>query len=59
MTVQITSKWFCAAVVLDNTGRVYKAAPILRYMLGWPKKRVLDHARIRRWEAQCQDGERS
>jgi hypothetical protein len=52
VTIRITSKWFCAAVVLDNTGRVYKAAPLLRYMIGWKMKRVLDYARNRKWEAE-------
>ena len=52
MTIQITSKHFCAAVELDGTERVCKTAPMLRYMIGWTRKRVLDYARIRKWEAE-------
>jgi hypothetical protein len=48
--IQITSKWFTAGVVFQND-RVVRAAPIISYMMGWTKERVLRYARIRKWHA--------
>jgi hypothetical protein len=57
--IQLTSKWFCAAVVLDKaTDRVMRCAPILNYMMGWPRARVLRYARLRKWEATEDHGYR-
>ena len=36
-----------AGVVLDGSGHVYRCAPILGYMRGWSRERVLRYARIR------------
>jgi hypothetical protein len=38
----IFASHFCAAVVLDRqSGRVCRAAPILAYMVGWDRARVI------------------
>lgn len=49
--IRLTSKWFCAGVVLRN-GKVAICAPILRYMQGWTRQRVLDYAKGRFWAAE-------
>jgi hypothetical protein len=41
-------KHFFAAVVLTN-GAVTRCAPIVNYMHGWSRQRVLDYARRRGW----------
>lgn len=40
---------FCAGVVLDGRGIVVRAAPIIRYMIGWTEARVVRYARQRGW----------
>lgn len=50
--LRITSNHFCAGVVLRN-GRVVRAAPILKYMIGWNELRVLSYARMRGWKADA------
>jgi|SoimicmetaTmtLMB_FD_contig_31_3692696_length_434_multi_2_in_0_out_0_1 hypothetical protein len=52
--IQITSTSFCAGVVLDR-GLVVRAAPILKYMIGWDRSRVLSYARGRGWRVQLMD----
>ena len=49
MVLSIASKWFSAGVVLDEHDRVVRAAPILKYMQGWPRQRVEQYVRIRKW----------
>lgn len=49
--IRLTSKWFCAGVVLQKD-RVIRCAPILSYMQGWTRKRVLDYANGRFWKAE-------
>lgn len=49
--IQLTSKWFCAGLELDEHGRVKRCAPILAYMKEWPRERVLHYARTRKWIA--------
>jgi len=45
---QITAPGFCAGIVLwDDT--VIEAAPIVRYMRKWSRKRVRDHCAERGW----------
>lgn len=41
---------FTAGVVVQN-GYVRQAAPILKYMVGWPEARVWDYAVRKMWEA--------
>jgi len=44
--VQITSRWFCAGVVLD-ADVVIEAAPIIKYMKGWSRERVVAYCKQR------------
>jgi hypothetical protein len=58
-TIRIEAPHFTAAVDLTYNARreppgrvVVKAAPILRYMLGWPESRVFDYCATKGWRAQ-------
>ena len=46
--IRIDAPHFCAAVVLDSD-IVVRAAPILKYMLGWSRWRVADYCRNKGW----------
>jgi hypothetical protein len=47
----IDAPHFCAGVVVDERGTVVRAAPIVRYMIGWPAKRVTAYAGRKGWKA--------
>lgn len=47
--VRISASYFTAGVVVRDE-RVVRAAPILKYMLGWPRTRVLSYARAKGWK---------
>ena len=47
-TVLIDAPHFCAALVAHN-GLVVKAAPIIKYMVGWDASRVRDYCRSKGW----------
>jgi hypothetical protein len=47
--IQIDSGYFCAGVVVEPRGIVIKAAPILKYMVGWNSKRVHEYCRVKNW----------
>lgn len=49
LLIQIDSGYFCAVVCLWDD-RVLVAAPILKYMLGWTKDRVLEYAKEKKWK---------
>ncbi len=50
---QITSRHFCAAVIIDtNTDSVIEAAPILKYMIGWRVHKVSDYCLCNSWKIQ-------
>jgi hypothetical protein len=49
--IRLTSKWFCAAVIIQRD-RVVRCAPMLNYMMGWTKQRVLRYARHREWRVE-------
>jgi len=48
--VAIDAPHFCAGLVLEND-LVIRAAPILRYMVGWRRERVMAYARRKGWQA--------
>ena len=50
--IRLVSNWFVAGLILDQHGRVRQAAPILHYMVGWDRKRVLSVARHRGWTVE-------
>ena len=50
MLIRIEAKHFVAGVVVE--GRyVTRAAPILKYMVGWAKFKVMGYARRKGWRA--------
>lgn len=49
MMIHITSTYFCAAVVLEND-RVVRAAPILKWMMGWSQQQVIQHCWNKFWK---------
>jgi len=50
--VQISSSYFTAGIILEGK-KVVKAAPILKYMLGWTLSRVLSYCKYKRWSVEC------
>jgi hypothetical protein len=44
--VQITTDRYCAGVVLEND-HVVKTAPVLRWLIGWHRYRLLKYFRER------------
>lgn len=53
--IVIDSPGFYAAVILDHS-RVVRAAPILKYMLGWSTYRVINYALAKGWRVACRFG---
>lgn len=49
-TITIDAGHFYAAVVVDDSNVVVKAAPIVCYMIGWTSKRVYQYCRDRKWK---------
>jgi len=52
--IQIEGESFSAGVELENDF-VVKAAPMLRYMLGWTSRKVLNYAAKRKWQVEQTD----
>lgn len=48
--IRIVAPHFVAGVVIEDR-RVVKAAPIVKYMIGWSVTRVLTYCRRRGWDA--------
>jgi hypothetical protein len=46
---QIRADHFTAGIVLWD-GQVIEAAPIVRYMKGWPRDRVRDYCKQKKWD---------
>jgi hypothetical protein len=46
--IRIVAPHFVAGLEAEH-GRVVRAAPILRYMLGWEGARVAGYCRSKRW----------
>lgn len=49
--IQLYSSYFTAGIILQN-GTVTEAAPIIRYMKGWNKERVLSYAGGKGWKME-------
>lgn len=47
---------FCAGVVVNEVHRVIEAAPILKYMMGWPIGKVLGYCREKGWKIMRVEG---
>lgn len=59
MLIRITAPYFVAGVVLNirhnsfqRKPTVYRAAPILAYMHGWDRERILRYALRKRWSVE-------
>lgn len=50
LLVRIETPHFVAGLEIEG-GRVVRAAPILKYMVGWPATRVREYAHRRAWRA--------
>lgn len=48
--IVIDAPHFFAAVVIGQNGRVERAAPILKYMVGWKAKDVIAYASGKGWK---------
>jgi hypothetical protein len=51
---RITAPHFVAGFT-HNAKRVKWTAPIIRYMLGWPIKRVLEYCAKKKWRVELLD----
>ena len=49
--IRITSPYFVAGVCLQS-GIVTRAAPIVKYMIGWPTHRVYAYANKKHWTTE-------
>lgn len=47
--MQITASYFEAGIMFDAEDYVWHAAPVIAYMLGWPKGKVLEYCNYRGW----------
>jgi hypothetical protein len=47
--IRIVSPYFVAGVIFKNT-IVVRAAPIVKYMVGWHMKKVLDYCDKKDWD---------
>jgi hypothetical protein len=54
MLVRIDSGYFCAGVILTNN-ICTEAAPIVKYMIGWAKSRIVRYAQGKGWEIQIEE----
>jgi hypothetical protein len=52
LLLQISAARFTAGLVLDAQLCVVEAAPILRYMLGWPVTRVAAYCKTKGWRGR-------
>ena len=52
MTLSIVTNNFVAAVILNDNGIVWEATPILQYMRGWNRERVLSYCSVKRWRCE-------
>lgn len=50
--LRFTGRNFCVGVEYGSTGIIYRAAPMVRYMIGWTSKRAADYARSRGWTVE-------
>ena len=47
--IQITAQHFVAGLIAEQ-GRVIQAAPVIRYMIGWDGRQVVDYCARKRWQ---------
>jgi len=51
MLAQITAPHMCSGIILENDV-VVRAAPIVKYMVGWPRHQVRDYCQRKGWRVQ-------
>jgi hypothetical protein len=51
MLAQIKAPHFTAGIVLAD-GKVATAAPIVKYMVGWPRGKVRDYCKQKKWQIE-------
>lgn len=51
LLAQITAPHFVAGLLLSEN-RVQEAAPIIRYMIGWPRARVREYCHRKGWQVR-------
>ena len=49
--IHITAPYFSAGVLVRNSV-VYKAAPIVKYMVGWSVERVMEYCQKKGWKVE-------
>lgn len=49
MLFQITAPHFCAGGEIV-CGKCIKAAPIIKYMIGWTDKRIYEYCKSKKWK---------
>jgi hypothetical protein len=54
MLIRIDSGYFVAGVVLEGA-YVVRAAPIVKYMMGWTKERVVSYSHRKKWKYEICD----
>ena len=52
--LSIDAPHFCCGLVLVDD-RAIRAAPIVRYMVGWPRSRIEQYCRARNWRVELVD----
>lgn len=50
--LQISSSYFVAAIDLNDKGIAVKCAPIIGYMYGWDKDKIVDYCKKKRWKIE-------
>jgi hypothetical protein len=50
MLVQITSKYFCAGLEIDDKNTCILAPPIVKYMVGWNKLKIENYCKTKKWK---------
>lgn len=46
----IDAPYFCASGVFDENSSVIRAAPIIKYMIGWTSNKVLKYCEDKKWK---------
>lgn len=50
--IRISSNYFVAGIDVGKLGRIMKAAPILKYMIGWTVPEVQAYCKHKRWKLE-------
>lgn len=53
--IRITSDWYCAGAVVNDNGKIIRAAPILGRFIGKSAQRLIDYAKLRKFKVEMWD----